>query len=242
MSEMLFAFLVLALFATGIGGLVPLAQNLLSRPSLRRLFAFRSGILVAVTFLDLLPEAWKYHPTMAGAGAMASFILFYIMQSFTMVDSCTEYLEECHTHLLGWAALAGLFVHSFMDGFNLAIAFAATSGAGLAVGAAMTVHKLMDGFTLTSLFQQAGYSRTRSLLGLAVVAAATPLGCAASSFGLADLSASLTALLLGVAGGSFLYLSAAEFTPRLHKAADLPAFASFGGGVAFFWALHSLIH
>ena len=237
---MLVLFIVLGLIATGLGGLVPLAQNLLSRPSLRRLFAFRSGKLVAVTFLDILPEAWKYHPTLAGTGALAAFVLFYVMQNFTMVDSCTEYLEECHTHLLGWAALAGLFIHSFMDGFNLSIAFTATAGAGLAVGAAMTLHKLMDGFTLTSLFQQAGYSRTRTLVGLAVMAAATPLGCAAGSYGLAGFRAGTTAMLLGVAGGSFLYLSAAEFAPRLHKPADRPAFAAFAAGLLVFYVLHAL--
>jgi zinc transporter ZupT len=242
MDSMLIVCLALALAATGIGGLVPFAQNLLTRPRLRRLFAFRSGILVAVTFLDILPEAWKYHPTMAGTGAMVAFVLFYVMQNFTMVDSCSEYIEECHTHLLGWAALAGLFIHSFMDGSNLAVSFAATDGAGVAVGAAMALHKLMDGFTLTSLFQQAGYSRKRSLLGLAVMAAATLLGCAAGSIGLVGLSAGITAMLLGVAGGSFLYLSAAEFTPRLHRAADAPTLACFGGGVALFWALHSFVH
>jgi len=239
---MLVIFLVLGLVATGVGGLIPLAQNLLSRHSLRCLFAFRSGILVAVSFLDLLPEAWKYHPTMAGTGAMGAFLFFYVMQNFTMVDSCTEYLEECHTHLLGWAALAGLFIHSFMDGFNLSVSFAATTGAGLAVGAALALHKLMDGFTLTSLFGQAGYSRARNLLGLAVMAAATPLGCAVGWRGVAALGAGSSALLLGVAGGSFLYLSAAEFAPRLHKAPDFAAFSSFGAGVAVFWALHAWVH
>jgi ZIP family zinc transporter/zinc and cadmium transporter len=242
MIKMLYAFLALALLATGIGGLFPLAQNLLSRTSLRRLFTFRSGILVSVTFLDLLPEAWKYHPTLAGTGALVGFLFFFVMQNFTMVDSCEEYLEDCHTHLLGWAALAGLFIHSFMDGFNLAVSFAATDGAGVAVGAAMILHKLMDGFTLTSLFKQAGYSHKRSLLGLAFMAAATPLGCAAGSLGLLSLSPSYTALFLGLAGGSFLYLSAAEFMPRVHKAPDLPAFASFGVGVALFWGLHSFAH
>ena len=70
---MLALFIVLGLATTGVGGLIPLAQNLLSRPSLRRLFAFRSGILVAVTFLDILTEAWKFHPTLAGTGAMGAF-------------------------------------------------------------------------------------------------------------------------------------------------------------------------
>ena len=239
---MLTAFILLGLAATAIGGLLPLPQGLRSRPSLRRIFAFRSGILVAVTFLDLLPEAWKFHPTLAGTGAMASFTLFYVLQNFTMVDSCTEYLEECRTHLLGGAALGGLFIHAFMDGFNLAISFAANTGAGLAVGAAMSLHKLMDGFTLTSVFRQSGYSRARSVLGLAVMAAATPVGCLVGFRGLVSLEAGPSAVLLGVAGGSFLYLSSAEFAPRLHKAPDLPAFASFGAGVAAFWGLHALAH
>lgn len=237
---MLAVFIILGLAATGAGGLLPMAQNLLSRPSLRRLFSFRSGILVAVAFLDILPEAWKYHPTLAGTGALASFLLFYVMQHFTMVNSCTEYLEECRTHMLGWAALAGLFIHSFMDGFNLAVSFAANARAGLAVGAAMTLHKLMDGFTLTSLFRQAGYSARRSLIGLAVMAAATPAGCGAGFMGLTELDPAWSAVLLGVAGGSFLYLSAAEFAPRLHKEPDPPAFASFGAGVLAIWALHGL--
>jgi zinc transporter ZupT len=237
---MLVGFIIAGLVATAVGGLIPLAQDLLSRHSLRRLFAFRSGILVAVSFLELFPEAWKYHPTIAGTGALAAFVIFYVLQNFTMVDSCTEYLEDCRTHLLGWAALAGLFIHSFMDGFNLAVSFSATAGAGLAVGAAMTLHKLMDGFTLTSVFQQAGYRRVSTILWLVVMAAATPVGCAAGYFGMAGLRAGTNAMLLGVAGGSFLYLSAAEFAPRLHKTLDLPAFASFGAGIAAFWALHAL--
>ena len=237
---MLTLFIVLGLVATGLGGLAPLAQNLMSRPSLRRLFSFRSGILVAVTFLDILPEAWKYHPTLAGTGAMASFLIFYIIQNFTMVDSCTEYLEDCRTHVLGWVALLGLFIHSFMDGFNLSVSFAATAQAGMAVGVAMTLHKLADGFTLTSLFRQAGYSAGRSLLGLVLMAAATPLGCAASFYGFADINPGSSAVLLGIAGGSFLYLSAAEFAPRLHKDPDYPAFLAFGAGVLAIWILHAL--
>ncbi|HAM34404.1 MAG TPA: hypothetical protein DEB40_08830 [Elusimicrobia bacterium] len=239
---MLVAILGAGLVATAIGGMVPWAQNLLSRPSLRRLFAFRSGILVAVTFLDLLPEAWKYHPTMAGTGAMGAFFLLYVIQNFTMVDSCTEYLEDCQTHVLGWAALAGLFTHAFMDGFNLSVAFAANGAAGMAVGGAMVLHKIMDGFTLTSIFGQAGYSHGRSLLLLAIMAAATPLGCGISRLGLTELSPGWSAVLLGISGGSFLYLSAAEFAPRLHRRADFSAFAAFGVGVLSMWALHGLSH
>ncbi len=237
---MLIVFILLGLASTAVGGLVPMAQSLLSRSNLLRLFAFRSGVLVAVAILDLLPEAWKYQPALAGAGAMGAFLVFYVIQHFAMVDTCAEYIEDCQHHLLGWAALAGLFVHSFMDGFNLAASFAA--GAGLAVGAVMVLHKIMDGFTLTSLFRQAGYSAAQSGVGLAVMAAATPLGCWVSVLGMNALPPAWTAALLGVAGGSFLYLSTAAFAPRLHKGADLPAFACFTAGALLLWTLHGLGH
>ncbi len=237
---MLVVFILLGLIATAVGGLVPMAQSLLSRQNLLRLFAFRSGVLVAVAILDLLPEAWKYQPALASAGALSAFLVFYVIQNFAMVDTCAEYIEDCPHHLLGWAALAGLFVHSFMDGFNLGASFEA--GAGLAVGAVMVLHKTMDGFTLTSLFRQTGYSSAQSLLGLGVMAAATPLGCWVSVLGMSALPPSWTAALLGAAGGSFLYLSTAALSPNLHKKSDPPSFASFAAGALLLWVLHGLNH
>jgi len=109
-------------------------------------------------------------------------------------------------------------------------------------GAAMILHKVMDGFTLTSVFQQAGYSQAGAWGGLAFMAAAPPLGAAVSAAGVAALNPAASAVLLGVAGGSFLYLSAAEFAPRLYRPHDFPAFLSFGGGVLCLWALRSFLH
>lgn len=228
---MLTALLVLALAATFTGGFLPMARSLLSRQGMWRIFAFRSGILVSVTFFDLLPEAWVHQPTWAGWGALSAFLLFYAAESFAMLDACPEYLEDCKTHALGSAALAGLFIHSFMDGFNLSVSFSAGSAAGLAVGAAMCLHKLADGLTLTSLFEQAGYSRVKIFAGLSIVAAATPLGAFLALYGSAAMSSAAAAAVLGFAGGSFLYISAREILPRMHRSEDSGAFICFGAGI-----------
>lgn len=235
---MLVALVLAALAATFVGGLFPLAQSWLSRAGLWRIFAFRSGILLSVTFIDVLPQAWKQDPALAGWGALAAIVLFYTAASFAMVDSCPEYLEECTTHVLGWAALVGLFIHSLMDGVNLAVSFGAGAAAGLAVGTAMTLHKLADGFTLTSLFGQSGYTRGQTLFGLCAVAAATPLGVALSSRLMA--AAGPSALLLGFAGGSFIYIGAAEILPRLHKTRDRLAFGCFLAGIVAMTGLHAI--
>lgn len=237
---MLTALLVLATAATFIGGFFHRARSLLSRKGMWRIFAFRSGILLSVTFFDLLPEAWVHQPTWAGWGALSAFILFYAAESFAMLDACPEYLEDCKTHALGWAALAGLLIHSFMDGFNLSVSFAAGSAAGLAVGTAMCLHKLADGLTLTALFRQAGYARSKTLAGLAAVAAATPLGAMAALRGSAAMSSAAAAAVLGFAGGSFLYISAREILPRMHRNEDSGAFVCFGAGILAMLALGKL--
>lgn len=237
---MLTALLVLALAATFIGGLLPGARSLLSRKGLWRLFAFRSGLLVSVTFFDLLPEAWVHQPSWAGWGALLAFIIFYAAESFAMTDACPEYLENCKTHALGWAALAGLFIHSFMDGFNLSVSFAAGTAAGLSVGVATCLHKLADGLTLTSLFRQAGYSGAKNAGALVIMAAATPLGAVLALRGSAAMDSGAAAALLGFAGGSFLYVGAREILPRLHRNEDSGAFICFGAGVLAMLALGRL--
>jgi len=228
---MLLGFNILAVLGTLAGGVIPLAKDMLSRQGMWRLFALRSGILLSVTFTQILPEAWAQKESMAGWGALAAFTLLLTMESFSMMDSCPEYLEECSVHVLSWTAVAALFVHSFIDGFNLSVSFAAGSLAGAAVGLALGLHKLVDGFTLTALFQGSGYGRRQTLAGLFAIAVATPLGSFLSHRGLAALSPGPSALLLGFAGGSFLYIGASDVLRRMHKADDKLSLACFSFGM-----------
>lgn len=227
----LFVFNVGAVGATFVGGWVPTARAFLSRTGLWRMFALRAGILLGVTFTEVLPAGWGQHPSFAGWGALAAFTLLLIMESYAMVDSCPEYLEECDVHALGWMALAALWAHSFIDGFNLGVSFKAGEAAGAAVGFALTIHKVADGFTLTTLFQQAGHSPRQAAWGLFAVACATPIGAMASSAGLSSLDPRVAASLLGFAGGSFLYIGSADLLRRVHRAQDRYCLLFFGIGL-----------
>ena len=79
-----------AVFATYVGGLVPMAGSLHSRSGMWRLLALRSGILIAVAFLDVLPTALSGDAAGAGWGALAAFTLLFFAGSLTMADSCSE--------------------------------------------------------------------------------------------------------------------------------------------------------
>lgn len=234
----MFAFiLVLGFAATALGGFAPKAFVFSDRTGLARLLAFRSGILIAVAFTGVLPEALELGPTLAGWGALAAFAFCYASEHLAVADPCHEELEDCHSHALGWPALTGLIVHAVLDGVNLGAASLSKTSALLAAGTATILHKLADGFTLTSLLRQSGFSRSAILGALAAVAVATPLGALLSRFGAAGLGPGATSLLLGFAGGSFLYIGASDIVPHLHRSRDGASFASFGAGLAAMFAM-----
>ncbi|MEQ1920178.1 MAG: ZIP family metal transporter, partial [Elusimicrobiota bacterium] len=148
------------------------------------------------------------------------------------LDPCHEASEDCHSHPLGKAAVAGLFLHSFFDGVNLGAAAYAGTPVLIAVGAATILHKLADGFTISTMMT--GGSRGLRRAALAAVALATPIGALSSNLVAARLEPWAFALLLAFAGGSFIYVAAAEVLPRLHhrEQGGLSSLASFGAGLA----------
>lgn len=237
MTGALLGFNFVAAALTLVGGLLPLAPGALSPRLLWRLFSLRSGVLLAIAFVEVLPEAWRASPTGAGWGAALAFGLLYAMGTLAMSDACPEFLEDCSMHLLSASALAALFLHSFIDGVNLTAAFTAGGLAGGAVGTALALHKLLDGFTMTSLLSKSGYARGPALAALAAVAAATPLGSLASAAGLSQLPPTAAATGLGFAAGSFVYIAASDVLTRLHRSEDRGSLAFFAAGLALIFLL-----
>ncbi|MFH1724651.1 MAG: ZIP family metal transporter [Elusimicrobiota bacterium] len=237
MTGALIGFNTAAVAMTVAGGLVPLVERLFTRRWLWRMFSLRSGVLLAVAFTEILPEAWRHSPAIAGWGALIAFALLFAMGTLAMGDTCPEYLESCSVHLLGATALAALFAHSFIDGLNLTVSFSAGALAGTTIGVALALHKLVDGFTLTSLLARSGYSRGATLAALAAIAAATPVGSLASLWKISDLPPGLMAGALGFAAGSFVYIGAADIMPRLHRTEDKGCLAFFAAGLAAIAAL-----
>ena len=62
----------------------------------RYVIAFAAGVLLAVTFFEILPEA----NLKSDSGFLAlGFITFYLLEKIVMIHACGE--AECHTHQIG---------------------------------------------------------------------------------------------------------------------------------------------
>ena len=57
MTAALIGFNAAAVAMTVVGGLVPLIERLFTRRLLWRMFSLRSGVLLAIAFIEILPAA-----------------------------------------------------------------------------------------------------------------------------------------------------------------------------------------
>ena len=238
---MLIIIVLLSFTATLVGGFVPRFAHLFTHARMSRALALRSGLLLAVAFGDVLPEAWRDGPRLAGLAAFGAFAMCYAAEYFAIGDSCHEAVEECHSHALGAAALIGILLHSFVDGINLGAARLTGIHTLIAAGTAVIVCHFADGFTLTTLFGHSGFKRPAVVGLLASVGLATAIGAAASGSTAAGLAPGPASMLLGFAGGCFVYVGAADIIPRLHRDRDPAALAFFGAGAAAMVGLHALL-
>ena len=231
---MLTLFMILAFAASMAGGFVPTVEGILERLGLERILSFRSGILIAVSLSDVLPEAWGQARFPAAAAAAGALLLGWYLHRGHEHDHEGHELTHPHggegVHL--HTTVAALFVHSTIDGLNLGAIAVVGGPAVLAVGAATSLHKLADGFTLTSLFHETGRPRGGVLALLVAVSLATPLGAVLGRAGTLSLGPVLAAVLLGFAGGSFLFVGAQQIVPHLRRRLDTGCAFAFAGGFA----------
>jgi len=237
---MVIIFSILAVVFTLVGAGAVLKFGGFSKLFLARALAYAAGVLVAVALADILPAGSALNAPAVSYGALAALLALFTLETFAASSSCSEYMEDCEVHTFGAVALTAMGLHSLLDGFNIAVGFAPGTVAGLNVALGVILHKFADGITLVSLLLHAGKSRRQALAYSLCLAAATPIGTFVAAPLLKSIPPGTEAFVLGLSGGSFLYIAMADILPRLHKTYDRLLPVIFPLGFATVFLMHLL--
>ena len=178
------------------------------------LISFGSGVMLAIAFFHLIPEAVELHPK-AVLMMFGGFLVLYLMQQVMMFHACHD--DACHVHRLSVLSTIGLTLHSLLDGIAIGVGFEAGPALGVMLTLAIMLHKLPDGITITGILLHAKRERKSVIAFSAMVAMATPIGAVAAFFFLQGVAISTLGLFLAFTAGSFIYLAAADLLPETHK-------------------------
>src|ERR1700682_2209051 len=205
----LLLFGTLAALANLIGGLVVIKSGAhrVGKRFLKYLVTLGAGFMLAAIFIETLPETvsiWTSNlqgksAAEAVVGAMTLLLGGYLLIQLFEPTIAPHFHFGAETHpesfmrpSAAYAAVGGLWIHTFFDGVSIAAAFLVNFRVGLLVFIAILLHKMPEGFTVASIMLASGRSSQKALWATAAMGAATLAGVIAVAL--------LNTRICGVAG------------------------------------------
>lgn len=187
---------------------------------------FSAGIMLVISFFELLPEAIK-----ASGLANTSIALILgalLVFSLNFIIPHIHYTKE-KGHLpwqvkTAYLVAFGLILHDFPEGFAMANSYIYDPTLGILVAISIALHNIPEEFAMAIPLVIA--KKKKALIKLALLSSlAEPLGAVFGLFAV-SVAPSLNSLFLAFAAGAMIFVSIHELYPMAQKYKKLPYFAS----------------
>ena len=223
-----------------IGGVVLLKKKRWSQEAMLVMISFAAGVLLSVSFSELLPEAVEMADK-AGIGAtslfgftlaaMAGFFLFE--RSFVWFHHHHQPHQDQPKPVVTMVWL-GDTLHNAIDGLVITAGFFVSVPVGITTALAVGAHELPQEIADFSLYLAKGVGKWRTLV-LNVVSSLATVAAAAAAYFLWDKISVWQPQMLAFTAGMFIYIAGSDLIPELHaeyrRTRALVQSAAFGGGI-----------
>ena len=250
-------FGMLTAIANLLGSSLSAAKAQPSPAMMASALAFSGGFLLAAALLEIVPEAIE-GSELGGLMVGAGFLLIYLTEhlgNVHMHQIPTGLGDHAHgegtAHGLGTggqggAALAAsqakhraiasfvaFNVHDLMDGIAIGAAILTDPALGIVVFLAVLLHELPAGFAVGTIIRNYGGSRAQAMLAGLSIGLVTIVGILIP-FAIGEVNESAASMLLGVAGGTFIYIGASILIPTAETGRYRWSFVYVALGFAMF--------
>lgn len=206
-----------------VGGMLLLAKRLSVERVQRFAVPFAAGALLAAAFLDLLPEAIEAGGNSLDIMALVltGFVVFFILERFL------GFFHHHHDHGSDIKAslprrhstkaliVIGDTLHNAIDGLVIGAAFLADPITGIITTAAIAAHEIPQEIGDFGVLLSLGMRR-RNVLLVNILSALATVIAAVSVYALGNVLSVYEPVLLAIAAGMFIYISASDLVPSIH--------------------------
>jgi ZIP family zinc transporter/zinc and cadmium transporter len=211
---------LIAALAELIGGTLVVMKKQWPRRIQEYLLALSAGFILALVFIELLPESLRA----VGAEAPVFMLLGYSVLHFFehTIVAHLHFGEETHREAMvstvaSVSTFAGLFIHAFFDGFAISAGMQHNFYLGLLIFFAVLLHKVPEGLTIASVMLAAEHRRRTAFLASVAIGVATMLGIL-SVFLLSEVSERTVGIAFAFSAGAATYVGASDLIPEINHA------------------------
>jgi zinc and cadmium transporter len=203
--------------------------------ALKLLVAFSAGALLGGALFHLLAESAESLTLQTALVLLVfGFCLFFILERVLKWHHCHE--GKCKVHPFSYLILLGDSVHNFIDGLVIAASFLISIPSGIVTTLLVIGHEIPQELGDFAVLVYGGFGMRKALVYNFLSQATCVLG-GLMGFFIGEAAEAVRLPLLAFAAGGFLYISASDLIPELHKEERMEyavkSFASFLAGLAF---------
>ncbi len=245
------------------------ALTLLSR-WVGHMVSFAVGTLLAVAFLDVLPEALARSTNTQSmlATLLGGLLLFFVLEKAALwrhshgeaggdtahnghADDSSHHHGHGHHHHghgeKGQSTAAMILIgdgfHNFVDGILIAAAFTADIQLGIATTTAVIIHEIPQEIGDFMVLLSSGFGRRQALIWN-MISSLTSVAGGVLGYLLLDKVQGAVPHVLAIAAASFIYVAMADLIPDMQRRWDARVAISqvslIGAGIAAIAAMHQL--
>jgi zinc and cadmium transporter len=213
---------VLAVSAVSLAGLLTLSMGEARVRRLATIFvAFAAGALLGDTFLHLVPEIFASGKDTLRASLLilAGVLLFFVVEKLLAhrhgILHRHHHPESSARPTLAAMNLFGDAIHNYIDGLLIGASWLVSPELGVTTTIAVLLHEIPQELADFGILVHSGLSvRRAALLNLASAAVAI-LGTTTAIIAGGVMHERLTAILIPLTAGGFVYIAAADLIPDL---------------------------
>jgi zinc and cadmium transporter len=251
MLNLLLYGLIAGLFSL-VGGFLVIWREQSAKKIIIPLITFAAGAFLAVSFLDILPEAVEAvaEPHAVFMATLVGFFAFFALERILMRFSHKhridpEGMHSEHSESLPILVMVGDSAHNFLDGVVIALSYVANPALGLTTALAIAAHEIPQEIGDFSILLDSGWSKAKIITVNVLSSLLSVVGIFVGYYAGGLLENSLP-YLLGAVAGIFIYIAASDLIPEIQDRARhkhiYSILASFLAGLIIVGYLVQLTH
>ncbi len=213
--------LIAGVVGTGAGGLIAVLTHRRAKLPLGMLLGFSAGVMLAVVFHELIPEALEdggFGPGMFGLiiGVLMMLSLDRLLPHIHLSANSGNTRHQNDLVRTGLLLGLGIALHNFPEGLAIGTSYAFDATVGYSIAAVLALHNLPEGMAM-AIPLSAGNISSIKVWGYTLLAG-VPMGLGALLGGwIGTISGTFLGVGLGFAAGAMLYIICHELIPGAQR-------------------------
>lgn len=212
--------LLFILIISVLGPVIGSGLGVLKRPSfpfICNMLCFAAGVMLAISFLELIPQSIGFSSVtgcIAGiaAGSLAMFGLDKLIPHLHP-ELCSQE-QGCNLRRTSVYLLLGIFLHNFPEGMAIAAGGVTGVKASLSIALAIGIHNIPEGICTSAPYYHVTGKRLRAFLLSSATALPVLVGYLAGRYLFRVITPQAVGVIIAATAGIMIYITEDELIPN----------------------------